>query len=64
MTVLAVLHDLSLAAHFFARLAMLDQGRMIADGPTLDVLTPARIREVYGVEPRFVAGIGASLASA
>ena len=44
MTVLAVLHDLSLAAHFFPRLAMLDHGRLVADGPTADVLTPDRIR--------------------
>ena len=64
MTVVAVLHDLSLAAHFFPRLAMLDHGRLVADGPTIDVLTADRIREVYGVEPRFVAGIGAAFASA
>ncbi len=57
LTVLAVLHDLSLAAHFFPRLAMLHRGRLVADGPTHDVLTPDRIREVYGVEPRFVAGL-------
>ncbi len=57
MTILAVLHDLSLARHFFPRLAMLDHGRLVADGPTHSVLTPARIRDVYGVEPRFVAGL-------
>lgn len=57
MTVLAVLHDLSLAGHFFPRLAMLDHGRLVADGPTREVLTPGRIRDVYGVEPRFVAGL-------
>ena len=33
MTVLAVLHDLSLARHFFPRLVMLDHGRLVADGP-------------------------------
>jgi iron complex transport system ATP-binding protein len=59
MTVLAVLHDLSLAGHFFPRLAMLDHGRLVADGPTREILTPARIRDVYGVEPRFVAGLEA-----
>ena len=64
LTVLAVLHDLSLAAHFFPRLAMLDHGRLVADGPTADVLTPDRIREVYGVEPRFVAGFGGPLVPA
>ena len=64
MTVLAVLHDLSLAGHFFPRLVMLDHGRLVADGPTGDVLTPGRIRDVYGVEPRFVAGMGSAVASA
>ncbi|MFI5254422.1 MAG: ABC transporter ATP-binding protein, partial [Candidatus Limnocylindrales bacterium] len=30
--VIAVLHDLSLAAHFFPRLILLDRGRLVADG--------------------------------
>ena len=57
MTVLAVLHDLSLAGHFFPRLVMLDQGQVVADGASREVLTHDRIRGVYGVEPRFVAGL-------
>jgi iron complex transport system ATP-binding protein len=64
MTVLAVLHDLSLARHFFPRLVMIDHGRVVADGPTQDVLTADRIRDVYGVEPRFVAGMEATPAGA
>ena len=32
-TILAVLHDLGLAAHFFPRLVLLDRGRIVADGP-------------------------------
>ncbi len=58
MTVLAVLHDLSLARHSFARLVMLDHGRLIADGPGADVLAPDRIRSVYGVDPGYVTGLG------
>ena len=54
LTVLAVLHDLPLAAHFFPRLILLDRGRVVADGPPGEVLAPARIRDVYGVDPRFV----------
>ncbi len=54
LTVLAVLHDLSLAAQFFPRLLLLDGGRLVADGSPREVLTPARIREVYAVDPRFV----------
>jgi iron complex transport system ATP-binding protein len=54
LTVLAVLHDLPLAAHFFPRLVLLDEGRVVADGAPDDVLSPSRIREVYNVDPRFV----------
>ena len=54
LTVLAVLHDLPLAAHFFPRLVLLDEGRVVADGPPADVLSPDRIRDVYDVDPRFV----------
>ena len=32
MTVIAVLHDVSLAAHFFPRMVVLDRGRIVADG--------------------------------
>ena len=53
-TILAVLHDLGLAAHFFPRLILLDRGRVVADGPPSDVLAPERIREVFGVDPAFV----------
>jgi iron complex transport system ATP-binding protein len=53
-TILAVLHDIRLAAHFFPRLVLLDRGRIVADGSPADVLTPERIREVFGVDPGFV----------
>lgn len=53
-TIVAVLHDLALAAHFFPRLVLLDGGRIVADGSPDDVLTPDRIREVFGVDPSFV----------
>ncbi len=54
LTVLAVLHDLPLAAHFFPRLVLLDEGRLVADGAPGEVLAPDRIRDVYRVDPRFV----------
>jgi iron complex transport system ATP-binding protein len=53
-TVIAVLHDLALASHFFPRLVLLDRGRIVADGPPSEVLTATRIREVFGVDPGFV----------
>jgi len=54
MTILAVLHDLHLAATFFPRLLLMDHGRLVADGPAGSVLAPDRIRDVFGVDPALV----------
>jgi len=54
VTVLAVMHDIGLAAHFFPRVLLLHDGRLAADGPRETVLTPDRIANVYGVDPRLV----------
>jgi len=53
-TVVAVLHDLGLAGHFFPRLILIDQGVVVADGSPDEVLDDQRIRQVYGVDPAFV----------
>lgn len=53
-TIIAVLHDLSLAAHFFPRLVLLDRGRVVADGPPDEVLSEGQIRDVFGVDPGLV----------
>ncbi len=53
-TIIAVLHDLALAAHFFPRLVLLDGGRIVADGSPAEVLSPGRIHDVFGVDPSFV----------
>jgi iron complex transport system ATP-binding protein len=55
VTVLAVMHDVALATHFFPRLLLLDGGRLVADGPPASVLTPQRIQDVYGVDASLVA---------
>jgi iron complex transport system ATP-binding protein len=47
--VLAVVHDLTLAARYCDRLVMLRGGVVVASGPPADVLTPELLREVYGV---------------
>ncbi|WBB62495.1 ABC transporter ATP-binding protein [Streptomyces sp. WMMC500] len=49
-TVLVALHDLSLAARSCDRLLLMNHGRLVADGPPEAVLTPDRLREVFGVE--------------
>jgi iron complex transport system ATP-binding protein len=53
-TVLAVLHDLGLAARQASRLIVLDRGRIVADGPPREVLTKARIAETFGVNAQIV----------
>ena len=50
LTVLAVLHDLNLAAAFTPRVAILDEGRVVADGPPAEVLTPDLVRRVFRVQ--------------
>jgi iron complex transport system ATP-binding protein len=53
-TIVAVLHDLALAAHFFPRIVVMADGRIVADGPPSETLSAARIREVFGVDPALV----------
>ncbi|MCH7483628.1 MAG: hypothetical protein IIA90_00590, partial [Chloroflexi bacterium] len=47
--VLAVVHDLTLAAHYCDRLVVLKEGRVSAEGAPADVLRPELLRDVYGV---------------
>ena len=53
---LVVTHDLTLAARFCDRLALLADGRVLAAGPPAEVLDPQRLREAYGVEVQVVPG--------
>ncbi|MDR6266638.1 ABC transporter ATP-binding protein [Roseobacter sp. N2S] len=48
-SVLVSLHDLGLAARHCTRLIVIDKGRIAADGPPLDVLTPDLIRDTFGI---------------
>ncbi len=47
--VLAVVHDLTLAARYCDRLVMLRSGSVVASGAPEDVLTSRILRDVYGV---------------
>jgi iron complex transport system ATP-binding protein len=47
--VIAVLHDLTLAARFCDRLLVFAQGRLVADGAPATVLTPELLASVYGI---------------
>jgi iron complex transport system ATP-binding protein len=53
-TIVAVLHDLALAANFFPRVALMRGGRIVADGPPGATLDAGHIRAVFGVDPALV----------
>lgn len=50
--VIAVLHDLAQAAQWADRIVMLSGGRLAASGTPDAVLTPALLRQVYGISAR------------
>lgn len=50
--VIAVLHDLGLAARWADRIVVLQKGRLHSSGPPSEVLTPAMLAQVYGVDAR------------
>jgi iron complex transport system ATP-binding protein len=50
VTMILSTHDLNLAAALCRNLILLRGGRVIAQGPTDTVLTPATVRDLYGVE--------------
>jgi iron complex transport system ATP-binding protein len=52
LTVVAVLHDLTIAAMYFPRVAFLRAGRLVADGPPRAVITEATIRAVFDADVR------------
>ncbi|MCC7022215.1 MAG: ABC transporter ATP-binding protein [Thermomicrobiales bacterium] len=49
-TVLAVMHDLGLAARYADRVIVLDEGKVVAAGEPEAALEPGLLRQVFGVE--------------
>jgi iron complex transport system ATP-binding protein len=47
--VLAVVHDLLLAARFADRVLVMDRGRLVADAPPAEALGAERVADVFGV---------------
>ena len=47
--VLVVVHDLSLAAAYADRVAIIAHGTLVAAGPPEEVLTAAQVSSVYGL---------------
>jgi iron complex transport system ATP-binding protein len=50
----AVVHDLTLAATFAGRVALMHRGRIEADGAPSDVFTPEAIERIYRIAVRVV----------
>jgi iron complex transport system ATP-binding protein len=55
ITVLAAIHDISLAALFCDTVHLIAGGRLITGGPPADVLTAANVRAAYGTEVLVIA---------
>lgn len=49
LAVLAVLHDPALTALAAPRVVLLSEGRVVADGPTAEVLQPATVARVFAI---------------
>lgn len=54
LTVLAVLHDLNLAALYCDRLMIIHDGRLVHTGMVEEILSEQIIKQVYGVSPTIV----------
>ncbi len=49
MTIVCVVHDLNLALSYFEKTTLLYKGKVVAAGPTEEVLQPSLIEKTYGV---------------
>jgi iron complex transport system ATP-binding protein len=54
LTLVAAMHDLTLAAQYADRVLMLSDGVIVADGPPVEVLTEAMLAEHFGAAVRVV----------
>jgi ABC-type cobalamin/Fe3+-siderophores transport system ATPase subunit len=51
-TVIAVFQDLNLASAYSQELVMIKTGRVVAAGPTADVMTPPNLKTVFDIQAR------------
>ena len=61
LTVLATLHDLTLAGQFADRLVLLDHGRVVLDGPAREVVRSPELAACYAMDLRVVEIDGADV---
>ncbi len=50
MTIVAVSHDLNLAAHYCRRVLVFRRGELMFDGPPEEAITTETVRDVYGAD--------------
>jgi iron complex transport system ATP-binding protein len=55
LTVVAAMHDLTLAGQYGRRVVLMHQGRVVADAAPAEVLRPALLSEVYGARVEVLA---------
>lgn len=48
-TILIVLHDLRLAAHYCDHLYLMQSGKILDSGTSLDILTPGNVQTAFGI---------------
>lgn len=61
LTVIATLHDLTLAGQFADRLVLLDHGRLVLDGPSGEVVRSPELADCYGMNLRVIDVDGADV---
>ena len=61
LTIVATLHDLTLAGQFADRLVLLDRGEMVLDGPAAEVIRSDELARCYGMTLRVVDVDGADV---
>ncbi|MEA2928687.1 MAG: iron complex transport system ATP-binding protein [Hyphomicrobiales bacterium] len=52
--ILATMHDLTLAARFADRVIIMQEGRLVGEGPPSEALNPERLAAVFGVDSQLV----------
>ena len=50
LTMLVSTHDMLMVRELFPRMVIMDEGRIVADGPTLDLMNDAALLESHGLE--------------
>jgi cobalt/nickel transport system ATP-binding protein len=51
LTILVATHDLALVADLLPRSVLLEEGRVVADGPTAEILNDGALLRAHGLEP-------------